>query len=84
MSQEQTSNMFAIESSNKVEGASNYGIWRVKIKIILMKDLWDLVNPTLAYQDEGAKSSEDSNASVVDRKGNGQAATTVTMTSMHK
>jgi hypothetical protein len=47
--------MFAIVSSNKLEGASNYGIWRVKIKTILMKeDLWDLVNPTLAYQDEGA------------------------------
>ncbi len=77
--------MFAIESSNKLEGASNYAIWRVKIKIILMKeDLWDLVNPTLTYQDEGAKSSEDSNVRVVDREGNGQAATTIAMTSMHK
>jgi hypothetical protein len=55
MSQEETSNMFAIESSNKLEDASNYGIWRVKIMTILMKeDLWDLVNPTLAYQDERA------------------------------
>jgi hypothetical protein len=55
MSEEETSNMFAIESSNKLEGASTYGIWRVKIKTLLMKeDLWDLVNPTLAYQNEGA------------------------------
>ncbi|CAM6018392.1 unnamed protein product [Sphagnum balticum] len=43
---EQSSNMMiTIDSSSKLEGASNYDIWKFKIKTILMReDLWDLVN----------------------------------------
>ncbi|KAH9549520.1 hypothetical protein CY35_10G023900 [Sphagnum magellanicum] len=46
MAQEQSSNMIiTIDNSSKLEGASNYGIWKFKIKTILMReDLWDLVN----------------------------------------
>ncbi len=40
--------MITIDNSSKLEGASNYDIWKFKIKTILMReDLWDLVNPAV-------------------------------------
>jgi hypothetical protein len=34
-------NMITIKNSNKLEGVFDYGICKVKIRIVLMKDLWD-------------------------------------------
>ncbi len=40
--------MITIDNSSKLEGASNYGIWKFKIKTMLIReDLWDLVNPAV-------------------------------------
>jgi hypothetical protein len=50
----------------------------------MKKNLWDIFNPIVAHQDEGSKSSENSNARIVDRQGNGQVVAIIAMTSMHK
>jgi len=57
---------------------------RVVITILMKKNLWDIFNPIVAHQDEGSKSSENSNAGIVDRQGNGQVVAIIAMTSMHK
>jgi len=57
---------------------------RVATTILMKKNLWDIFNLIVTHQNEGAKSSENSNAGVVDRQGNGQIIAIVTMTSMHK
>jgi hypothetical protein len=39
-------NMFTVSKANKLEGSSNYAIWKTKMKAILVKEkLWGIVCP---------------------------------------
>jgi hypothetical protein len=45
--------MITINDSSKLEGSTNYVVWKFEIKTTLLKKgLWDLVNPKI-YQDLG-------------------------------
>jgi hypothetical protein len=44
-----------VSDTAKLIGASNYNVWKFRIKNVLFKeDLWDLVEPTVAPADTDA------------------------------